>query len=100
VLYIQELTYKDDAYIIRWFEDGAEIKKTYKYLMKYEGEPESETALYESYLRFLASDMPFPFVNVKDYTDGRAKQIIEYIKTALQKSDSIEFNNTITTEKF
>ncbi len=26
-----------------------------------------------------------------DYTDGRAKQIIEYIETALQKSDSIEF---------
>ena len=46
------------------------------------------------------------FANVKDYTDknygvylewnytdGRAKQIIEYIKTALQKSDSIEFWN-------
>lgn len=45
-----------------------------------------------------------PFVNVGDYTDkkygvclewhytdGRAKQIIEYIKTALQKSDNIEF---------
>ncbi len=26
-----------------------------------------------------------------NYTDGRAKQIIEYIKAALQKSDSIEF---------
>lgn len=26
-----------------------------------------------------------------DYTDGRAKQIIEYIKTALQESDNIEF---------
>ena len=26
-----------------------------------------------------------------EYTDGRAKQIIEYMKTALQKSDSIEF---------
>ena len=25
------------------------------------------------------------------YTDGRAKQIIEYIRTALQKSDSLEF---------
>ena len=29
-----------------------------------------------SVCRFLASDMPFSFVNVKDYTDGRAKQII------------------------
>lgn len=28
-----------------------------------------------------------------NYTDGRAKQIIEYIKTALQKSDSVEFWN-------
>ncbi|MBO5291234.1 MAG: hypothetical protein J6A43_03695 [Clostridia bacterium] len=26
-----------------------------------------------------------------EYTDGRAKQIIEYIKSALQKSDNIEF---------
>ncbi len=26
-----------------------------------------------------------------NYTDGRAKQIIEYIKTALRKSNSIEF---------
>ena len=44
------------------------------------------------------------FVNVEDYTDkkyavslewnytdGRAKQIIDYIKTALQESDNIEF---------
>ena len=26
-----------------------------------------------------------------DYTDGRAKQIIEYIKNALQKSEVVEF---------
>ena len=56
VLYIQELTYKDDSYTIRWFEEGKEIKKTYKYLMKYEGEPESETALYESYLRYVLTN--------------------------------------------
>lgn len=44
------------------------------------------------------------FMNVRDYTDknhgvylewnytdGRAKQIIEYIKSALQESDSVEF---------
>ena len=28
-----------------------------------------------------------------DYTDGRAKQIIEYIRNALQKTDNIEFWN-------
>lgn len=28
-----------------------------------------------------------------NYTDGRAKQIIDYIKTALQKADNIEFWN-------
>lgn len=56
VLYIQELTYKDDSYTIRWFEEGEEIKKTYKYLMKYEGEPESETALYESYVRYVLTN--------------------------------------------
>jgi len=26
-----------------------------------------------------------------NYTDGRAKQVIEYIKTALQKSSHVEF---------
>lgn len=56
MLYIQELTYKDDSYTIRWFEEGEEIKKTYKFLMKYEGEPESETALYESYLRYVLTN--------------------------------------------
>ena len=56
MLYIQELTYKDDSYTIRWFEEGEEIKKTYKYLMKYEGEPESETALYESYMRYVLTN--------------------------------------------
>lgn len=56
VLYIQELTYKDNSYTIRWFEDGEEIRKTYKYLMKYEGEPESETALYESYVRYVLTN--------------------------------------------
>ena len=56
MLYIQELTYKDDSYTIRWFEEGEEIKKTYKYLMKYEGQPESETALYESYLRYVLTN--------------------------------------------
>ena len=56
MLYIQELTYKDNSYTIRWFEEGEEIKKTYKYLMKYEGEPESETALYESYLRYVLTN--------------------------------------------
>ena len=56
VLYIQEVTYKDNSYTIRWFEEGKEIKKTYKYLMKYEGEPESETALYESYLRYVLTN--------------------------------------------
>lgn len=28
-----------------------------------------------------------------NYTDGRAKQIVEYIRTALQKADSVEFWN-------
>lgn len=56
MLFIQELTYKDNAYTIRWFEDGKEIRKTYKYMMKYEGKPESETALYESYLRYVLTN--------------------------------------------
>lgn len=35
-----------------------------------------------------------------NYTDGRAKQIIEYIKAALQKSESIEFWHVWLTDYF
>ena len=35
-----------------------------------------------------------------NYTDGRAKQLIEYIKAALQKSESIEFWHVWLTDYF
>lgn len=53
VLYIQELTYKNNTYTIRWIEDGEMIIKTYKYMLQYEGEPNSETALFDSYVKYV-----------------------------------------------
>lgn len=56
MLFIQELTFEDNMYTLRWFEDGKEIIKNYKYMMRYEGEAESETASYESYLRYVLTN--------------------------------------------
>lgn len=56
VLFIQDLTFNNGTYTLRWFEDGKEICKNYKYMMRYEGEPKSDTALYESYLRYVLTN--------------------------------------------
>lgn len=56
VLYIQELTYKNSTYTIRWIEEGEMITKTYKYMLRYEGEPNSETALFDSYVKYVLTN--------------------------------------------
>lgn len=56
VLYIEDLTYDGTAYTIRWFEKGGEIVKTYRHLMRYEGEPESPHANYDSYVRYVLTN--------------------------------------------
>ena len=57
-MYVHDLTYNadTDTYTVRWFEDENEIKKEYKYLMKYEDEPESPTATYTSCTRYVLTD--------------------------------------------
>ena len=56
VLYIQELTYQNSTYTIRWIEEGEMITKTYKYMLRYEGEPNSETALFDSYVKYVLTN--------------------------------------------
>lgn len=56
VLYIQELTYKNSTYTIRWIEEGEMITKTYKYMLRYEGEPNSGTALFDSYVKYVLTN--------------------------------------------
>lgn len=51
--FVLDLAYNGETYLIRHFENGNEIKEEYKYLMKYEGEPESSSASYKSYIRYV-----------------------------------------------
>ena len=51
-MYIQDLSFDGEEYTLRWFEES-EIVKTYRYLMRYEGEPSSEGALFDRYVRYV-----------------------------------------------
>ena len=53
MLFIKDLTFDGSEYVTESYEDGKLITDTYKYLMKYEGAPRSETALYYSYLYYV-----------------------------------------------
>lgn len=49
VLFIKDLTYDGTNYIIRWFEDGEEIIRTYKYMRQSEGKVPGTNASYDGY---------------------------------------------------
>ena len=51
-MYVQDISYDGEKYTLRWFEEN-EIIRTYKYLMRYEGEPFSEWAMFERYVRYV-----------------------------------------------
>ncbi|KNY30305.1 hypothetical protein Bccel_5585 [Pseudobacteroides cellulosolvens ATCC 35603 = DSM 2933] len=53
VLYITDLTFDGKKYIIKGIEDGKLISKEYKYLMKYEGQPKSPTAIFSEYTYYV-----------------------------------------------
>lgn len=55
-LYIQDLSFDGEEYTIRWYEDGEEISGKYSYLMKYEGQAESPSAVYQSYIRYVLTN--------------------------------------------
>jgi major membrane immunogen (membrane-anchored lipoprotein) len=53
VLYIKDLSFDGKKYIIEGFEDGKLISKEYKYLVKYEGRPNSATAIFSKYTYYV-----------------------------------------------
>lgn len=55
-LYIEDLTYDGELYTVRWYEEGEEYVRTYRYLMRYEGAAEGKNASYDSYLRYVLTN--------------------------------------------
>lgn len=56
MLFISELSYDGNKYTYRYYENGQEYEKTFKYLMRYEEEPESPTATFVSVIRYVLTD--------------------------------------------
>lgn len=53
VLYINDLIFDGKKYIIESIEDGQLISKDYKYLIKYDGQPSSVSALFSKYTYYV-----------------------------------------------
>ena len=53
VLYINDLSFDGEKYIIEGVEDGKLLSKEYKYLVKYEGRPNSATAIFSEYTYYV-----------------------------------------------
>ncbi|MDE6747900.1 MAG: hypothetical protein K2K21_02375 [Lachnospiraceae bacterium] len=56
VLFIRDLIFDGTSYTIRGYDEGHENVKTYKYLMKYEGQAETPDAIYTSYVRYVLTN--------------------------------------------
>lgn len=56
VLFIKDLSFDGKKYIIEGVEDGKLISKEYKYLVKYEGRPNSATAIFSEYTYYVLVD--------------------------------------------
>lgn len=56
VFYIKDLSFDGKKYNIEGFEDGKLISKEYKYLLKYEGRPNSATAIFSKYTYYVLVD--------------------------------------------
>ena len=52
-MYILELVFNGEAFIVRHYEEEKLYESEYKYLMKYEGEAETRDAIYTSYVRYV-----------------------------------------------
>ena len=53
MLYIKELSFDGSEYTITWYEDEQRITNTYTYLVKYEGQPRSQTANFSDYVYYV-----------------------------------------------
>ncbi len=56
VLYMVDLSYSGEKYAIESFQEGAQICREYRHLMKYEGEPSSRYAAFSSYTFYVLID--------------------------------------------
>lgn len=56
VLYVQDLTYDGEKYVIEGLEKGQLISQEYKYLVKYEGKPSSVHAAFSWYTYYVLVD--------------------------------------------
>lgn len=56
VLFVQDLTYDGEKYIIESLEKGRLTSQEYKYLVKYEGEPSSAHATFSWYTYYVLVD--------------------------------------------
>ena len=55
-LFLTDLTYDGTQYTVRSIEDGEEYVRTYRYLLRYEGEAETQYATYDSYIRYVLTN--------------------------------------------
>jgi len=55
-LYVHDLSYDGEVFHVRWYEDGELIQRTYQYLLRFQGEAETEWAQYESYVRYVLTN--------------------------------------------
>lgn len=53
LLFIKNLKFDGEKYLIEGYEDGQYISKEYRYLVKYEGAPSSSTALFNRYTYYV-----------------------------------------------
>lgn len=52
-LFVEDLSYDGEYYTLRRFEDGEEIVYRYKYMLRFEGDAETEYATYDRYVRYV-----------------------------------------------
>lgn len=55
-MYVHDLTWNGEVYTVRWFENSVENVREYKYLMKYEDVPESNSATYSLCTRYVLTN--------------------------------------------
>ena len=67
VFYIMELSYDGDKYTLFQTEDGKDYKDVYRYLVKYSGEPSSDSATYSEYTYYvLVNDNTLTWKDIED----------------------------------
>lgn len=67
LLFIKDLRFDGKEYTIEGFEDGQLITKKYKYMLKYEGQPRSPSAIFSEYTYYvLVNDDTVTWEDIED----------------------------------